>query len=90
MRRLVVASAILATLLMVPLGAAAATPSPSVPATDSDRATAALEYLLAAQKPDGTWPETAATGTGFPGVFYLTYHMYRNYFPLQALATYAR
>jgi squalene-hopene/tetraprenyl-beta-curcumene cyclase len=49
-----------------------------------------LEYLLGTQRPDGTWPETAATGTGFPGVFYLTYHMYRNYFPLLALATYGR
>jgi squalene-hopene/tetraprenyl-beta-curcumene cyclase len=49
-----------------------------------------LEYLLGTQRGDGTWPETAATGTGFPGVFYLTYHMYRNYFPLLALATYGR
>jgi len=49
-----------------------------------------LEYLLGTQRIDGTWPETAATGTGFPGVFYLVYHMYRNYFPLLALATYGR
>jgi len=48
-----------------------------------------VEYLLETQKPDGTWPEALATGTGFPGVFYLTYHMYRNYFPLLALAGYA-
>ncbi|MBV8820909.1 MAG: hypothetical protein JO022_21290, partial [Acidobacteriaceae bacterium] len=27
------------------------------------------------------------TGTGFPGVFYLSYHLYRHYFPLLALAT---
>ena len=25
------------------------------------------------------------TGTGFPNVFYLQYHMYRDYFPLLAL-----
>jgi squalene-hopene/tetraprenyl-beta-curcumene cyclase len=49
-----------------------------------------MEYLLASQRPDGTWHEALATGTGFPGVFYLTYHMYRNYFPLLALATYGR
>jgi squalene-hopene/tetraprenyl-beta-curcumene cyclase len=49
-----------------------------------------LEYLLEIQRPDGTWPEALATGTGFPGVFYLTYHMYRNYFPLLALATFGR
>jgi hypothetical protein len=54
MRRPVVASAILATLLMVPLGMAAAAPIPSVAVTDSARATAALEYLVAAQKSDGS------------------------------------
>ena len=36
--------------------------------------------------PTGTWPESATTGTGFPNVFYLTYGMYRDYFPLLALA----
>lgn len=54
MRRLVVASAILATLLSTPLGMAAATPTLPPTATDSERATAALEYLLAAQGPDGS------------------------------------
>jgi hypothetical protein len=54
MRRLAVASAILATFLALPLGMAAATPQPSVPVTDAERATAALEYLLAAQRPDGS------------------------------------
>ncbi len=37
------------------------------------------------QKPDGTWNEELATGTGFPNVFYLSYSLYRNYFPLLAL-----
>jgi hypothetical protein len=54
MRRLVVASAILATLLITPFGLAAATPTPSTPSTDSERATAALQYLLAAQGADGS------------------------------------
>lgn len=45
-----------------------------------------VRYLLEHQKPDGTWDEHLATGTGFPRVFYLTYHMYRNYFPILALA----
>jgi hypothetical protein len=54
MRRLVVASAILATLLAVPLGSEAANPTISTPPTDSERATAALEYLLAAQRIDGS------------------------------------
>lgn len=46
-----------------------------------------VDYLLSTQKPDGTWDEELATGTGFPRVFYLTYHLYRLYFPLLALAT---
>ena len=28
------------------------------------------------------------TGIGFPGVFYLRYHMYRLYFPMMALGRY--
>jgi squalene-hopene/tetraprenyl-beta-curcumene cyclase len=58
--------------------------------TDSDSATRAIHYLLATQEPDGTWEEPEFTGTGFPRVFYLRYHMYRVYFPLMALARYAR
>lgn len=46
-----------------------------------------MDYLLERQRDDGTWPEEATTGTGFPNVFYLTYCMYRDYFPLLALAT---
>jgi squalene-hopene/tetraprenyl-beta-curcumene cyclase len=45
-----------------------------------------IQYLLDRQRPDGTWSEEATTGTGFPNVFYLTYGMYRDYFPLLALA----
>jgi squalene-hopene/tetraprenyl-beta-curcumene cyclase len=45
-----------------------------------------IQYLVDRQKPDGTWPEEATTGTGFPNVFYLTYAMYRDYFPLLALS----
>jgi squalene-hopene/tetraprenyl-beta-curcumene cyclase len=44
---------------------------------------------LETQRSDGTWDEELATGTGFPRVFYLTYHLYRNYFPLLALAAFA-
>jgi len=43
-------------------------------------------YLMRAQRADGTWPEEAYTGTGFPRVFYLRYHGYRQIFPLWALA----
>jgi squalene-hopene/tetraprenyl-beta-curcumene cyclase len=47
-------------------------------------------YLLGTQQPDGTWNETEFTGTGFPRVFYLKYHYYALYFPLMALARYAK
>ena len=38
----------------------------------------------------GLWREEWFTGTGFPKVFYLRYHHYRNYFPVMAIARYAR
>jgi len=47
-----------------------------------------VEYLVRAQNPDGSWTEHETTGTGFPRVFYLKYDMYRNSWPLLALATY--
>lgn len=49
---------------------------------------AGIQYLLSTQCDDGCWPEDAFTGTGFPKVFYLRYHMYPIYFPLMALAKY--
>jgi squalene-hopene/tetraprenyl-beta-curcumene cyclase len=48
----------------------------------------AVGYLLDQQRENGTWAEAAFTGTGFPRVFYLKYHLYRNVFPLYALARY--
>ncbi|MCI0527157.1 MAG: squalene--hopene cyclase, partial [Nitrospira sp.] len=47
-----------------------------------------IDYLLMTQNEDGTWDEQEFTGTGFPGVFYLRYHMYAKYFPLWALSLY--
>jgi len=47
-----------------------------------------IEYLIQNQNTDGSWTEHEATGTGFPKVFYLKYDMYRNSWPLLALATY--
>ncbi len=49
-----------------------------------------IEYLLVTQTAQGTWEEPYFTGTGFPRVFYLRYHLYRHYFPLLALAEYAK
>jgi squalene-hopene/tetraprenyl-beta-curcumene cyclase len=47
-----------------------------------------IAYLARTQEPDGSWSELETTGTGFPRVFYLKYDMYRNAWPLLALATY--
>ncbi len=47
-----------------------------------------IEYLIRTQNPDGSWTELETTGTGFPKVFYLKYDMYRNSWPLLALATF--
>ncbi len=57
---------------------------------DLDRASVqrGLRYLLSTQREDGAWDELEITGTGFPRVFYLKYDMYRQNFPLLALATY--
>ncbi len=49
-----------------------------------------IEYLLETQRPDGSWDEELATGTGFPKVFYLNYHLYRLYFPLLALSAFSK
>ncbi|HUB24205.1 MAG TPA: squalene--hopene cyclase [Tepidisphaeraceae bacterium] len=47
-----------------------------------------IEWLIARQAADGAWDEPQYTGTGFPRVFYLKYHLYRLYFPLMALGRY--
>ncbi len=47
-----------------------------------------VAYLVATQRDDGTWDEPWFTGTGFPGDFYINYHLYRLVFPLMALGRY--
>jgi len=49
-----------------------------------------IEFLLETQRSDGAWDEELATGTGFPNVFYLSYHLYRQSFPLLALASFLK
>jgi squalene-hopene/tetraprenyl-beta-curcumene cyclase len=47
-----------------------------------------VAWLVARQRPDGTWDEPTFTGTGFPGDFYINYHLYRQVFPVMALGRY--
>lgn len=47
-----------------------------------------IKYLLATQRHDGSWNDTYFIGTGFPGQFFLKYHLYAQHFPLTALARY--
>jgi squalene-hopene/tetraprenyl-beta-curcumene cyclase len=56
--------------------------------TARDAIAAGVNYLLATQRSDGTWDESYFTGTGFPGHFYLKYHLYQQHFPLTALGRY--
>jgi squalene-hopene/tetraprenyl-beta-curcumene cyclase len=58
--------------------------------TRSDSVARGVAYLLRTQKKNGGWDEPQTTGTGFPRVFYLTYTLYRQYFPLIALTTYSK
>jgi squalene-hopene/tetraprenyl-beta-curcumene cyclase len=50
----------------------------------------AVTFLVDTQRDDGTWDEELFTGTGFPGDFYINYHLYRLTFPLSALGRYCR
>jgi squalene-hopene/tetraprenyl-beta-curcumene cyclase len=54
--------------------------------TSSSVVAAGHKWLVEKQASSGGWPETLATGTGFPNVFYLNYHLYAHYFPLLAMA----
>src|ERR1700678_1168060 len=65
----------------------------------SDSIAKGVRWLLTRQQQDGSWDESTGeawtrqalyTGTGFPRVFYLSYEMYRQYFPLLALTGYRR
>jgi squalene-hopene/tetraprenyl-beta-curcumene cyclase len=56
----------------------------------SDSVANGVAYLLGEQRANGSWFEVPYTGTGFPRVFYLKYHMYFQYFPLLALTQYAK
>jgi squalene-hopene/tetraprenyl-beta-curcumene cyclase len=59
-----------------------------VAAGERDSAERGVRYLVDTQRDDGTWDEPWFTGTGFPGAFYINYHLYRMVFPLSALGRY--
>jgi squalene-hopene/tetraprenyl-beta-curcumene cyclase len=52
---------------------------------ESDSARRGIDFLVRTQLPDGSWDEPWHTGTGFPGAFYINYHLYRLIFPVSAL-----
>jgi len=56
--------------------------------TQLDAKSAADRVANPDRDPVGGWRETEFTGTGFPRVFYLRYHLYRLYFPTMALGRY--
>ena len=66
--------------------------------TRSDSVAKGVRWMVDKQAENGAWEELAGgrnnesvyTGTGFPRVFYLAYHLYRQYFPLLALTTYKK
>jgi squalene-hopene/tetraprenyl-beta-curcumene cyclase len=49
-----------------------------------------LAFLLEEQREDGTWDEREFVGTGFPRHFMLSYHNYRNCFPLMTFGMFVR
>jgi squalene-hopene/tetraprenyl-beta-curcumene cyclase len=66
--------------------------------TRSDSVAKGIRWIIDHQHEDGSWSELAPgrngesyyTGTGFPTVFYLGYHLYKQYFPLAALTAYEK
>jgi squalene-hopene/tetraprenyl-beta-curcumene cyclase len=55
---------------------------------DSEGVRRGINFLVARQNLDGSWPEPQFTGTGFPRHFFINYHLYRNVFPVTALGRY--
>ncbi len=49
-----------------------------------------IRYLINTQLESGNWKEPWFTGTGFPRVFYLRYHLYRLYFPIMCMGRWLR
>jgi squalene-hopene/tetraprenyl-beta-curcumene cyclase len=52
---------------------------------ESEAADRGIRWLVETQLENGSWDEPEYTGTGFPGDFYINYHLYRLIFPVMAL-----
>jgi squalene-hopene/tetraprenyl-beta-curcumene cyclase len=55
---------------------------------DSEATRRGVAWLVEHQRADGSWDEPEFTGTGFPGHFFINYHLYRLVFPVSALGRY--
>ncbi len=56
--------------------------------TDHPAVAKGVAWLASQQGEDGRWQEAPYTAVGFPRVFYLRYHGYKQFFPLMAIARY--
>jgi squalene-hopene/tetraprenyl-beta-curcumene cyclase len=70
------------------IGLLAAGEGGAEPAPPSKAVERGVAWLVDHQRRDGTWDEPQFTGTGFPGDFYINYHLYRLVFPISALGRY--
>ncbi|WP_370518134.1 MULTISPECIES: squalene--hopene cyclase [unclassified Saccharibacter] len=55
---------------------------------DTEAVEKGMAYLAQAQDEHGEWHEEPYNAVGFPKVFYLRYHGYKQFFPLTALSRY--
>lgn len=55
---------------------------------ESEAVQRGMAYLTQAQDEAGEWHEAPYNAVGFPKVFYLRYHGYKQFFPLMALSRY--
>jgi len=53
---------------------------------DSKAVQRGISYLVSQQDENGEWQEKPYNAVGFPKVFYLRYHGYKQFFPLMALS----
>jgi squalene-hopene/tetraprenyl-beta-curcumene cyclase len=67
---------------------AAAQGGPAAGSPEAESVDRGVRWLADTQRDDGTWDEPQFTGTGFPGDFYINYHLYRLVFPVSALGRY--